>query len=102
MHPRQEKRLAKVEPSQIRGARGMLGWSQKDLAERSGVSARTVAHVELETRVSRRDTIVQLAGALEQAGIVFGRTRHFWPQIALRPAEDPSGPLPSTSFDGEE
>lgn len=36
-----------VSPAQIRAARGLLGWSQNDLAEASGLSRRTIASIEL-------------------------------------------------------
>jgi transcriptional regulator with XRE-family HTH domain len=72
----------------------MLGWSQQDLADRSGISARTVAAVELATNTPKRKTILQLAECLEAAGIRFGRTREYWPFVALKPSAEGETALP--------
>ncbi|ODT27068.1 MAG: hypothetical protein ABS54_06410 [Hyphomicrobium sp. SCN 65-11] len=58
---------------QLRAARALLGWSQDDLAARSGVSKPTIARLELGTGklagyASTRDKVV---GALEAAGVTF-------------------------------
>jgi transcriptional regulator with XRE-family HTH domain len=57
---------------QLRAARGLMGWSQTDLARRSGLSLPTVKRVEsdLGIRVSD-DARAQLRRALEGAGIEF-------------------------------
>ena len=57
---------------QIRGARGLLGWSQSELARRAGLSHPTVKRVETETgpRVSDRAR-AKIHRALEVAGIEF-------------------------------
>lgn len=58
---------------QLRAARALLGWSQDDLAARSGVSKPTIARLELGSGelagyASTRDKVV---GALEAAGVTF-------------------------------
>ncbi len=58
---------------QIRGARGMLNWSARTLAERSGVYLTTVQRLE---RAGGRincnlETAERIRGALETAGIEF-------------------------------
>ena len=58
---------------QLRAARGLLGWSQSDLAKRAGLSLPTVKRVESDTgsiRVSD-DARAKLRRALEAAGVVF-------------------------------
>jgi transcriptional regulator with XRE-family HTH domain len=57
---------------QLRAARGLLGWSQSDLAERARVSLPTVKRAETGTgpRVSD-DARAKLQHALEAAGIAF-------------------------------
>ena len=46
--------IAPLTVAQIRAARGLLGWSQSDLADASGLSLPTVKRTELETvNVSR-------------------------------------------------
>jgi transcriptional regulator with XRE-family HTH domain len=57
---------------QIRAARGLLGWSQSDLAERAGLSLPTVKRLETGTgpRVSdEARALVQKA--LEASGVQF-------------------------------
>lgn len=57
---------------QLRAARGLIGWSQTDLARRAGLSLPTVKRVEtnLGIRVSN-DARTKLRQALEAAGIEF-------------------------------
>jgi transcriptional regulator with XRE-family HTH domain len=56
---------------QIRAARGLLGWSQTDLALRAGLSLPTVKRVEAGSPRVSDDARVKLQRALEVAGIVF-------------------------------
>ena len=60
-----------ITPAQIRAARGLLRWSQKDLSQKSGVSLRAVNRVESEECDPRMSTLRALEYALEQAGVVF-------------------------------
>ena len=57
---------------QLRAARGLVGWSQTDLARRAGLSLPTVKRVEtnLGIRVSN-DARMKLRQALEAAGVEF-------------------------------
>ena len=61
-----------ITTQQLRAARGLLGWSQSELAERAGLSLPTVKRVETGTgpRVSD-DARAKLERALEAAGIEF-------------------------------
>jgi transcriptional regulator with XRE-family HTH domain len=98
MKSRKGERNGKIEVAQLRAARAMLGWSQHDLSSRSGISARTIAAVELVTVKPKAETLQRLVACLQDAGIRFSRTREFWPQIALRPSSDDgdnasSGPI---------
>ena len=58
---------------QIRAARGLLRWEQKDLAKASGVSEPTVIRLEkMKGRVSGQiGTIQAIKDAFEAAGIEF-------------------------------
>lgn len=68
------RKVKKVMPAQIRAARALLGWSRPDLAKAAGVSARTVAALELDEPGERRPaTVDKVAAALEAAGIRFTR-----------------------------
>lgn len=58
---------------QVKAARALLGWSQGDLAERSGVSEPTIARLEAEDGLlgGRPDTAAKILQALIDAGIEF-------------------------------
>lgn len=58
---------------QVKAARALLGWSQGDLAERSGVSKPTVARLETgEGELGGyADTRDKILSALEAAGVIF-------------------------------
>ena len=71
--------------SQIRAARGALGWSGAELANIGGVSLKTVTNIEAyaglpEARVS---TLKKLKHALEAAGIEFIGTPDDGPGIRV-------------------
>ena len=57
-------------PAQSRGARGLLGWSQGDLADRAGVSRSTVKDFETERHALHHSTERLLIGALEAGGVM--------------------------------
>ena len=58
-------------PALCRGARGLLNWTQNDLADHSQVSRSTIRDYEGGRHDIHRSTAALLVGALEQAGIVF-------------------------------
>lgn len=58
-------------PSQCRAGRALIGMSQDDLAEASGVAKRTIASFEKEDRQPYPRTIQALKEALERAGVIF-------------------------------
>jgi transcriptional regulator with XRE-family HTH domain len=58
-------------PGQCRAARSLLGWSQRDLAERAGVSLGTVRNFEREATSLMAQNERALRAALEAAGVVF-------------------------------
>jgi transcriptional regulator with XRE-family HTH domain len=62
-----------VTTRQIKAARALLGWSQGDLAQRSGVSEPTVARLEsVEGALGgREDTGEKIRAAIEAAGVEF-------------------------------
>lgn len=65
--------ILKVSIKQVKAARSLLGWSQTDLAEASGVSEPTIKRLEAgEGELGgRADTAVKIKAALEGAGIQF-------------------------------
>ena len=58
---------------QIKAARALLGWSQSDLADRSGVSEPTIARLEsAEGELGGREgTGDKIRSAIEKAGVEF-------------------------------
>lgn len=54
-----------------RAARGLLGWSQIDLAAKSGISRATVAAFEVGTTTPAARTLRDFVVAFEAAGVVF-------------------------------
>lgn len=58
---------------QVKAARALLGWSQQDLADASGVSYPTIARLESQdgTLGGRATTVDSIRRALEGAGIEF-------------------------------
>jgi transcriptional regulator with XRE-family HTH domain len=65
--------IPKVSIEQIKAARALLGWSQNDLANASGVSIPTVKRLEAASGTigGRAETGAALQKALETAGIEF-------------------------------
>jgi transcriptional regulator with XRE-family HTH domain len=61
-----------ISPAQIRAARGLLGWSQKELGARSGIAPISVTNIELGERLPKVHTIEKIIGAFDAAGVEFG------------------------------
>ncbi|WP_417623977.1 helix-turn-helix domain-containing protein [Paremcibacter congregatus] len=60
-----------IKPAQCRGARGLLKWSQKDLARESEITSVTIRNFENEKTMPQKGTLVVLKLTLEAAGIEF-------------------------------
>ena len=60
-----------ITPEQCRAARGLLDWSQQDLATNAGIGIVTVRQVEAGLTAPRRATLVVVRQALERAGVDF-------------------------------
>jgi transcriptional regulator with XRE-family HTH domain len=60
-----------ITPAQCRAARALLGWSQKELAEKAGISAVAVNQFETGISEPRRSTLEVVRRAFERAGVVF-------------------------------
>ena len=72
--------------SQVRAARGLLAWSQDQLAESSGVPKRTIARLELNEGGSHKSTLAAIRTALEAAGVEFITENGGGPGVRLRKA----------------
>jgi len=60
-----------VTPAQCRAARGLLDWSQQDLARQAGVGIVTVRQLEAGVNEPRRSTLEVVRQAFERAGVEF-------------------------------
>lgn len=56
-------------PEQCRAARGLLNWTQADLAVRAGVSRSTVRDFEGERHDLHRATLASLLQTFDRAGV---------------------------------
>jgi transcriptional regulator with XRE-family HTH domain len=63
--------VMEMSPSQCRGARGLLDWSQTKLANEAGVGLSTVYDFEKGRREVSREKVQAMRIALELAGILF-------------------------------
>lgn len=60
-----------LSPAQARAARGLVDWSQSDLASRSNLSESTIRDFEKGRRVPGPNNLAAIRHALEAAGVVF-------------------------------
>jgi transcriptional regulator with XRE-family HTH domain len=56
---------------QIKGARGLLGWTQDELAEAAGISRPALNNLERGMTTPQSETLSRIRKALERAGIEF-------------------------------
>lgn len=80
---------------QVRAARMLLRWEQRDLAERSGISLPTIKRLEAKPgSISAYDsTLSAIRAALEAAGVIFIDQNGEGPGVRLRKERDEdSGP----------
>lgn len=61
-----------ITAAQLRAARALLGFDQRQLAERSGLSLPTIQRMEASDGTVRGnvDSLVKLIDALERAGVI--------------------------------
>jgi transcriptional regulator with XRE-family HTH domain len=60
-----------ISAAQCRAARGLLGWTQYDLAQRAGVGTVTIHQVEAGVSHPRRATLDVIRRAFEADGVEF-------------------------------
>ena len=60
-----------VTAAQCRAARGLLDWSQQELADRAGLGIVTIRQIEADITEPRRATLAVLKQAFERAGVEF-------------------------------
>jgi len=69
-------------PAQCRAARGLIDWSQRQLAEAAGVGVATIRLFEAGKGEQRRATLSVIKNAFEAAGVEF--TNGNQPGVRLR------------------
>lgn len=70
MHKGQLHKARLMTSAQIRAARGLLGWTVRDLANKAGVHRNTVTNVETG-RYAGETAVAAIRAALEAAGVAF-------------------------------
>ena len=73
-----------ITPAQCRAARGLLDWSQQDLASQAGVGIVTVRQLEAGVNEPRRSTLEVVRQAFERAGVEFIDENGGGPGVRLR------------------
>src|SRR5262245_17382079 len=73
-----------ITPAQCRAARGLLAWSQQELAQKAGVGVVTVHQLEAGTSKPRRATLEVIKQAFERAGVEFINENGGGPGLRLR------------------
>jgi predicted transcriptional regulator len=71
-------------PAQCRAARGLIDWSQMELAERAGVGIVTIRQLEAGNHAPRRATFEVVRRALEAGGVAFIDENGGGPGVRLR------------------
>ena len=73
-------------PPQLRAARGLLGWSQNELAEAARVGLSTIRRMEASNGPLRgtAENVWKVQKALEEAGVIFINEDELGPGVRLR------------------
>lgn len=79
---------------QCRAARGLLGISQRDLAEAASVSLSAILDFETGTRSPRSATLAALRRAFEDAGVLFIPINGGGQGVRLRDPDHDAKPAP--------
>jgi DNA-binding XRE family transcriptional regulator len=76
--------VSMVTAAQCRAARGLLEWTQQDLADAAGIGIVTVRQLEAGLNEPRRSTLQVVRRALEAAGVEFIDENGGGPGVRLR------------------
>lgn len=71
-------------PAQCRAARGLVDWTQEELAERAGVSRSTVRDFEKGRHDLHRASETQIVAALREGGVMLIPSDELGPGVRLR------------------
>ncbi len=78
-------------PAQCRAARGLIAWSQTQLAEKAALSLPTVQRFETQRGPVSGDAIAAMQTALERGGVLFLESNGHGPGVRLRERVQPNG-----------
>jgi transcriptional regulator with XRE-family HTH domain len=78
-------------PEQCRAARGLLDWSQAQLAEKAAVGIVTVRQFEAGAHTPRRATVEVIKRAFDAAGVEFIDENGGGPGVRLRRRQSKKG-----------
>ncbi len=91
---------------QLRAARGLIGWSQEELAQRAKVGRATIADFEAGKRQPYARTLDELQAALEAAGVIFVDENGEGPGVRLKKVRQdnaaPTIPLEDLNAENDE
>ena len=79
--------ITMISGKQIRAARALLGWKQRELAAAAGLSEVSIKNAERGVVDSRGSTLNAIQRAFDRAGVVFldtGDTRNGGPGVRLK------------------
>jgi transcriptional regulator with XRE-family HTH domain len=76
-----------ITSAQCRAARGLLDWTQQELADRAGLGIVTVRQFEAGLNEPRRATLEVIKRALEAAGVEFIDENGGGPGLRLRKSQ---------------
>jgi predicted transcriptional regulator len=77
-----------ITSAQCRAARGLVGWSQQQLAKNAGVGTVAIHQLESGTSQPRRATLDVVKRALEAGGVEFIDENGGGPGVRLRKSTD--------------
>jgi transcriptional regulator with XRE-family HTH domain len=63
--------MSPIQPAQCRAARGLLDWTQSDLAEAAQLAFQTIRNFERSRHQTSRSTLAAIRRAFEDAGVKF-------------------------------
>jgi transcriptional regulator with XRE-family HTH domain len=81
-----------ITAAQCRAARGLVAWSQSELASAAKVSRATLAEFEASNRAPYDRTLADIRRALEKAGVEFLAEDDGGPGVRLRKAKPKGKP----------
>lgn len=84
-------------PAQSRAARGLLDWSQSDLAQSANVGLSTLKNFEGGRSAPMANNLTAMKAALETAGVIFVAENGEGPGVRLKKGFIPTAPRKASS-----